>query len=108
MRARLALMQSLVVVASVAAGPRIIDFDRDRAGGLPSRWEAATTKAGSAAQWRILEDQTAPSRPNVLAQVSTDPIAGRFPLTVLRDVTIRDGELSVRFKPVSGEVDQAA
>jgi hypothetical protein len=43
-----------------------------------------------------------------LAQLSTDRTAGRFPLAVLRDVTFRDGEVSVRFKPVAGKVDEAA
>jgi hypothetical protein len=34
--------------------------------------------------------------------------AGRFPLAIYSGATFRDGELSVRFKPVSGSVDQAA
>jgi len=66
------------------------------------------TKSGAAPRWEILQDQTAPSKPNVLAQLSSDRTAGRFPMAIMRGVTIRDGEVSVRFKPVAGEVDQAA
>jgi hypothetical protein len=40
--------------------------------------------------------------------LSTDRTAGRFPLAVYQAVTFRDGEVSVRFKPVSGVIDQAA
>lgn len=98
----------LISTALCASGPRVIDFDHDRVGVLPAEWESAMTRSGAAPQWRIVEDQTAPSRPRVLAQLSTDRTAGRFPLAVLRGVTIRDGEISVRFKTVSGEVDQAA
>lgn len=108
-------MRFLAIVLTVlgaalpgAPGPRVIDFDREQAGSLPPEWEPALTKAGDASRWQVVADRTAPSRPNVFAQLSTDRTAGRFPLAVLRGVTIRDGEVSVRFKPVAGEVDQAA
>jgi hypothetical protein len=98
------------IAASVLgiSGPRVIDFDHERIGSLPSEWESTMTKSGGPPRWEILEDRTAPSKPNVFAQLSTDRTAGRFPLAVLRGVTIRDGEVSVQFKPVAGEVDQAA
>ena len=43
-----------------------------------------------------------------LAQVDADNTRSRFPVAVLCDVTAADVDLSVRFKPVSGRVDQAA
>jgi hypothetical protein len=87
---------------------RVIDFDHDQVGSMPAEWESAVTRSGASSRWEILKDQSAPSKPNVLAQLSMDRTAGRFPLAVLRNVAIRDGEISVRFKPVSGNVDQAA
>ena len=86
----------------------VLDFDREPAGRLPSDWESAMTKTGGAPEWQVQRDGTAPSQPNVLAQISTDRTAGRFPLAIYRAATFRDGELSVRFKPVSGTVDEAA
>jgi hypothetical protein len=56
----------------------------------------------------VLEDATAPSRPNVLAQTDDDATSYRFPVCVLDGVTGKDVELSVRFKPVKGSGDQAA
>jgi hypothetical protein len=86
----------------------IVDFDREPAGPLPPDWESAMTKTGGAPEWQVRPDGTAPSKPNVLAQISTDRTAGRFPLAIYRAASFKDGEVSVRFKPVSGAVDQAA
>ncbi len=109
MMRRLALLFSTMVATLLGVSvSRVIDFDHERIGSMPSEWESAMTKSGGAPRWEVLEDPTAPSRPNVLAQLSTDRTAGRFPLAVLRGAAIRDGEVSVRFKPVAGEVDQAA
>jgi hypothetical protein len=106
---RVALLFGAIAASMLGiSDSRVIDFDHERVGSLPSEWESAMTKSAGAPRWEILQDRTAPSPPNVLAQISTDRTAGRFPLAVLRGVSIRDGEVSVRFKPVAGEVDQAA
>ena len=49
-----------------------------------------------------------PSPPYVLAQLSQDRTAGRFPLAIWSGTSIRNGEVSVAFKTVSGAIDQAA
>jgi len=103
-----AVVAIICLVAAVSTGARVIDFDHDPVGALPSQWESAMTKTGGSPQWAVLPDDTAPSRPNVLAQTSTDRTAGRFPLAVYRGATVKDGEISVRFKPVAGTIDQAA
>jgi hypothetical protein len=43
-----------------------------------------------------------------LAQADPDSTRSRFPVAVLTDVTAADVDLSVRFRPISGRVDQAA
>ena len=83
-------------------------FDKDAPGAMPSGWKAAVTHAGDAPRWEVVADETAPSKPNVLAQLSAEPGRAQFPLAVFQGVTCRDGDLSVRFKPVSGKVDRAA
>jgi hypothetical protein len=102
------LFLTCAVIAPGGPASRAIDFDHERAGFMPSEWESAMTRSGAPPRWEVVEDKTAPSRPHVLAQLSTDRTAGRFPVAVLKGVTIRDGEVSVRFKPVAGDVDQAA
>jgi hypothetical protein len=42
-----------------------------------------------------------------LAQVSSDPTGDRFPLAILDNMSLRDGDVSVRIKPVAGREDQA-
>jgi hypothetical protein len=53
-----------------------------------------------------VKDQSAPTQPYVLAQVSNDPTTNRTPLAILDRMSIRDGDVSVRLKPVSGREDQ--
>ena len=66
------------------------------------------THEGAAPRWQIVRDESAPRPPCVLAQLSQDSTAGRFPLAIWDRIAIRNGEVSVGFKAVSGAVDQAA
>jgi hypothetical protein len=83
-------------------------FDRQQVGSAARDWIIAMTHQGGAPEWKIIADPSAPSKPNVLAQTSTDNTSGRFPLAIYDKATLLNGSLSVRFKPVSGERDQAA
>jgi Domain of Unknown Function (DUF1080) len=99
------------LIPLVAAGvsmAQTIGFDSAPAGVAPPGWTIAMTHKGGAPKWEILKDDSAPSAPNVLAQVSTDATGGRFPLAVYDKASLKDGMLSVRFKTISGAVDQAA
>jgi hypothetical protein len=86
----------------------VIRFDRSPEGTLPSGWTVAMTHAGGAPKWEIVRDDSAPHPPLVLAQVSRDPTAGRFPLVIWDRVSLRNGDVSVAFKPVEGGIDRAA
>ena len=83
-------------------------FDNDIVGQLPSKFHDAITGQGAKAKWVVKADPTAPSRPNVLAQLSTDRTDYRFPLAIADEGSFKDLEVSVKFKAVSGTVDQAA
>ena len=91
-----------------AGSPEVIRFDASEQGKLPIGWTVAMTHDGGPAEWRIIRDSTAPSPPYVLAQISQDKTAGRFPIAVWEKVSVRNGEVKVAFKTVSGSVDQAA
>jgi hypothetical protein len=86
----------------------VIRFDNTLPGKLPTGWSVTMTHDGAPPQWEIVRDPSAPSPPYVLAQVSRDSTAGRFPLAIWDATTIRDGDVSVAFKAVDGSVDQAA
>lgn len=95
-------------LAASAYSANLVNFDNAAPGALPAGWTAAMTHKGGAPKWEIVKDDSAPTKPNVLAQVSTDATGGRFPLAVYQKASVRDGTLSVKFKAVSGGVDQAA
>ena len=102
-------MPTFPLLLCAAALPALeINFDRAKPGAVPPGWTVAMTHQGGPPKWEVLADPSAPSRPNVLAQTSTDATSGRFPLAIREDSILNDGAVSVRFKPVAGTHDQAA
>jgi len=103
-------MRLLLACVLLVLGPlsgETIHFDQAKPGAaLPPGWSVAMTHRGGAPKWQIVADSTAPSRPNVLAQTSSDKTDRRFPLAIF-DRRFQDGQLSVMFKPMSGTGDQA-
>jgi hypothetical protein len=102
------VVASLLAAAISPACAESLNFDHSAPGSLPAGWSVAMTHQGGPPKWEILEDSSAPSKRNVLAQVSNDRTAGRFPLAVWNGSTVKDGALSVKFKAISGVVDQGA
>lgn len=87
---------------------RVWNFDHDAAGKPPEGFTSALTGQGTIGQWTVINDATAPSQPNVLGQTSQDKTDYRFALAIADGTSYRDLALSVRFKAISGKVDQGA
>ena len=85
-----------------------VDFEKAEKGQTPVGFTAALTAGGGPVSWVVLEDSTAPAGPKVLAQTSEDKTSKRYPVCVYNDLTAKDVDVSVQFKPISGTVDQAA
>jgi Domain of Unknown Function (DUF1080) len=102
------LLSACLVIAMtliVHGATRKVDFSEDTVGQPPNGFEfGLTAKAGAPGKWVVQAEGTN----KYLAQVDADSTRSRFPLAVVADVTAADVDLSVRFKPVSGRVDQAA
>jgi hypothetical protein len=106
----------LVVLAATSAWPAIafgqgsspitVDLSVTPPGGEPSDFTFWRTGQGEAARWTIVADPTAASG-RAIAQVSKDRTDYRFPLAIYQPFSGKDLELSVRFKPVAGTVDEA-
>jgi hypothetical protein len=103
----LALMAG-VGTGRARTGKHVWNFDQDTAGKMPPGFTSALTGQGEIGQWVVMKDDSAPSPPHVLAQTSTDPTDYRFPLAIADDTNYRDLALSVKFKTISGKVDQGA
>ncbi len=101
------LLLSSVGYATVTEVLMVYRFDQDRNGQLPKGFIFAVTGKGPSVKWEVRMDETAPSKPNILGQVGYAEGGNNFPLAVLDGVTVRDGEVSVKFKAVGGQEDQA-
>lgn len=73
---------------------------------FPRHWTVAMTHEGGAPKWELAADPESSRR--VLAQTSTDSTSGRFPLAIYDEALFTDGAVTVRFRSVAGERDQAA
>jgi hypothetical protein len=99
----------LFVLTSVvmAAGfqPRTFLFDNDRVGAPPPEFEFARTGKGPEGKWTV-EAERGNEKNHVLLQSSADKTDYRFPVAILKNESLRDVTLSVRARPLAGEVDQ--
>ena len=85
----------------------VYNFDSDTAGQLPAKFHGAKTGEGTQEKWAVATDPTAPSKPNVVAQTSTDQTDYRFPLLISDEGSFQNLDLIVKFKAVSGSIDRA-
>ena len=78
------------------------NFDKNQPNEAPKEWRIGITGRGNS-KWIVVKDSTAPSSPNVLFQSGE----GTFPWCIIPGVTLSDGFVEVKFKPLSGKIDQA-
>ncbi|HEX9396910.1 MAG TPA: family 16 glycoside hydrolase [Burkholderiales bacterium] len=95
-------MAAVTVFAATAATAETVSFDTDVPGSLPLAWQEGVTGRG-AARWAVAQDESAPSKPNVLRQSGV----GSFPWCVRRGTAIENGFVEVKFKALAGSEDQA-
>jgi len=105
--AALVLVLSALAAAEEATGPVVADFDKDNVGNAPEGFSFGRTGQGPDGSWIVQAAEGAPSGANVLAQTSTDDTDRRFPVAVWAGGSWKDLAVAVKFRPVSGEADQA-
>lgn len=103
---RMKVFSALAAFGLIATSSKIVTFDNAAVGKAPPGWTVAMTNHGGAAKWEIRLDRTAPTQPYVLAQLSDEHRGGCYPMAILDGVTLRDGDVSVRVKPVGGHEDR--
>ena len=96
-----ALLLAIGMITNAALA-ETVNFDDTKTGQLQPNWLAGVTGKG-APKWSVEADATAPSKPNVLRQSGE----GTYPWCVKKDVSLTDGFVEVKFKPISGKEDQA-
>jgi hypothetical protein len=111
MNSRVALaliIGGVLVTAAADAQPRTIRVDvaSMQPGTAPPGFEFTLTGGGPISAWKVVADPTAAAQ-KAIAQTSQDRTDYRFPLAVYQPITAKDVDVTVRFKPVEGKVDQA-
>jgi hypothetical protein len=95
-----------LALAPLTSWAETVTFTDAAVGALPPGFETALTGKGQAGLWAVVEDTSAEGK-RALEQRAADPTDYRFPLAVYGPATARDVEATIRFKAVSGKVDQA-
>ena len=106
----------LIVAAATLAGAvplafaqtrtTMIPMEKMEVGSAPAEFEFARTGRGGPGRWAVVADPSAGGG-RAIEQTSTDATSFRFPLAIHRPVSAKDVEVSIRFKPLAGKVDQA-
>jgi hypothetical protein len=89
-----------------ADGERTTRFSEKDLGKVPTGWTVDKTGRGEGSLWKVVADDTSPSKTGyVLAQTAKSP-GNIFNLCILDDSKYRDVEIEVAFKSVKGRIDQ--
>jgi hypothetical protein len=83
-----------------------VDFSSTAPGGEPVDFTFSRTGQGQVGRWSVVADPTALNG-RAIAQLSDDRTDYRFPLAVYQPYSGKALEVSIRFKPVVGKVDEA-
>ena len=102
------MLPLLALLPLAAARAEVVDFEGMPIGSPPIDWTIVKTGGGGDPQWEVVADSTSPAGARVLAQRSEDSTSERFLLAIHPAAALANGAVTVRFKPVSGNVDRAA
>src|SRR5262245_3207034 len=104
------LLACMLVMALIATGilaadekERTLQVTKDDLGKLPANWTATKTGTGQGSLWKVVADETAPSRSgHAMAQLAESPGAV-FNLCIASDINYKDVAMTVAFKAVKGK-----
>src|SRR5947207_5116041 len=90
--------------AGNAAKEEAFTFENDVIGATPAGFEFARTGHGAEGKWTVELERG--GKNHVLLQSSADKTDYRFPVAIVKDESRRDVTLTVRARPLQGDVDQ--
>jgi 3-keto-disaccharide hydrolase len=102
-------LSSCVLASACLAGTALGDtlgFEQDPVGDPPAGFAFARTGGGAEGKWVVRAEKGAEDN-HVLVQESADPTDYRFPVAIVEGGAYKDVTITVRARPLSGEVDQA-
>lgn len=84
----------------------VVPIEKMQIGSAPDDFDIWRTGQGEPALWGIIYDQTAAGG-RAMEQLITGKTSYRFPLAVFTPISAVNVDVSIRFKPIAGEIDQA-
>lgn len=87
--------------------PQTVNFESGDVGRVPRDFTTALTGGGGPISWVVRETPDAPGGKPVLIQESSDDTSYRFPMCIYGPVVVRDVSAEVKWKAISGKVDEA-
>lgn len=109
-RMKLVVVMAVLAIAAVASAQgsaKNWDFQADQVDRPPVGFTFARTGQGSAGEWLVKIDPSAPAGNHVLVQIDADGTDYRFPVAVADAPVLKDVRAEVRCKPVAGRIDRA-
>jgi hypothetical protein len=97
---------SVTPIPTAATESVELSFGEMQPGQAPPGFEFGRTGEGAVGRWIVVDDRTADGN-RALVQTSQDKTDYRFPLAIYGGVSAKNVEVTIRFKPLSGSVDQA-
>lgn len=114
------VMMCALLTGAAMGAERVFDFGTAKLGAAPEGFRSLLTGLGKPGEWTVLMDALpsaleplspkalSTSRRPVLAQVSRDPTAERYPMLVFQGETYTDFTLTTQLKIVEGRHEQMA
>src|SRR6266542_395924 len=93
-------LAGILLAANIRAAGPAWNFDGDATGKIATGW---SNESGT---WQVVADPTAPSKHNVLAQISNNHSGSYFNVAVANEPSLKDVTLSVRSRGIAGREDQ--
>jgi hypothetical protein len=90
------------------ANATTVTFDDDAADTPPNDFLPGRPGKGGNAEWKIVQNVDSPSAPHSMAQMSAVQIRARYPHIVHSSFVAADVDVSVKFKTLTGTLDQSA
>jgi hypothetical protein len=88
----------VAILSLFSFGNDSVNFDAVKPGVAPPNWSFVSAVGSPRVRWEVRYDPSAPSRGNVLEQVTGSARESESPVAIFDKVVCRDGEVSVKFK----------
>ncbi len=100
-------LSAFCATVAFSAPPMSINFDADKPGSPPTGWSFGRTGRGEPGSWVVEDGKPLDASGRVVIQRSADGTDYRFPVAFAPQAPFTDGSITVRCRPISGNVDQA-